>query len=72
MTAGFWHDEDGLIHVEHAILLALLVVGAILVWTLFGGKLRSVISSSNDAFAKAAGVTSTAGDPAGIGPRKAY
>lgn len=72
MAARFWHDEDGLIHVEHAILLALLVVGAILVWTMFGDKLRSVVSSSSAAFAKAAGVSSTTGDPSGLGPRKVY
>lgn len=72
MAAAFWHDEEGLIHVEHAILLALLVVGGIVMWTLFGGKLRSVISNSSAAFAKAAGVSSATGDPSAFGPRKAF
>jgi Flp pilus assembly pilin Flp len=68
MPASLWRDEDGLIHVEHAILLALLVVGGILVWTLLGGRLRWVVSGSSNAFATAAGVGASTGDTSGFRP----
>ncbi len=53
MLTSIWRDEEGTIHVEHAILLAVLVVAAMATWTLFGGKLRETISMGSSAFASA-------------------
>jgi len=45
-----WADEEGLTTVEYALLMALLVVAAISVWTIFGGKVKQSVSSSSNAF----------------------
>ncbi len=45
-----YRDEEGLTTVEYALLLALLVVAAIGVWTAFGSKVQSAVSSSTNAF----------------------
>jgi len=46
IAKGLWSDEDGLTTVEYALLLALLVVAAIGVWTGFGAKVRTAVSTS--------------------------
>ena len=63
MVTSFWRDEDAMIHVEHAILLAVLVVAALATWTLFGGRLRDTIGRSSDSFATAAGGSPRDGTP---------
>ena len=50
MLKTLYHDEEGLTTVEYALLLALLVVAAITVWTTFGARVRTAVSSSTDAF----------------------
>ena len=41
-------DEDGLTTVEYALLVAMLVIGAIAIWTSFGAITRSkVIAAAN-------------------------
>ena len=42
-----WSDEEGLTTVEYALLLALLVVAAVTVWTLFGRQVQSSVSTSS-------------------------
>lgn len=58
MIKGLWKDEEGLTTVEYALLLALLVVAAIGVWTIFGGKVSDSVRSSSDAFDTASTVRS--------------
>ena len=64
----FLRDEDGTIHVEHALFLALLVVSAIVLWTQFGGAIRSSVSSSSTAYATVLGEGGSGGtsDRAGV------
>jgi Flp pilus assembly pilin Flp len=50
-----WRDEEGLTTVEYALLLTLLVIGAITVWTAFGNGLRGSVESSTGALADAGG-----------------
>ena len=54
MAKGLWNDEDGLTTVEYALLLALLVVAAIGVWTAFGTKVKSAVTTSGNALDNAA------------------
>lgn len=56
MVKGLWKDEDGLTTVEYALLLALLVVAAIGVWTVFGARVQESVNASTDAFGTAEGV----------------
>jgi len=49
-----WSDEEGLTTVEYALLLALLVVAAVAVWTLFGRQVQSSVSSSTNSISNAA------------------
>ena len=51
----FLRDEAGTIHVEHALLLALLVVAAMALWAQLGGTLRESVSSSSSAYATVLG-----------------
>ena len=44
-----WADEAGLTTVEYALLLALLVVAAVSVWTLFGNQIQTSVASSTNA-----------------------
>jgi len=53
MLKTLYHDEEGLTTVEYALLLALLVVAAITVWTTFGSKVRTAVTSSSNAFTTA-------------------
>ena len=46
---SIWKDEEGLTTVEYALLMALLVVAAIGVWTAFGQKIQTAVSSSSSA-----------------------
>jgi Flp pilus assembly pilin Flp len=46
--AKFWADEEGLTTVEYALLLALLVVAAVAVWSLFGTRVRGVVNASSE------------------------
>jgi len=50
MLKRLYQDEDGLTTVEYALLMALLVVAAIGVWTTFGAKVKSAVTSSTTAF----------------------
>jgi len=50
----FWKDEEGLTTVEYALLLALLVVAALVVWTQFGGTVRNTVGASKNAIENAA------------------
>ena len=43
-------DEDGLTTVEYALLVALLVVGAISIWTTFGTITRNNVASAGNSF----------------------
>lgn len=45
---GAWWDEEGVMSVEYAVLLALLVVAAISTWTMFGNVLEGKIASSSN------------------------
>jgi Flp pilus assembly pilin Flp len=49
LLARLWKDEAGLTTVEYALLLALLVVAAVAVWSLFGTRVRGVVNSSSEA-----------------------
>jgi Flp pilus assembly pilin Flp len=42
MLASFLRDEEGLVSVEYAVLLSLLLVSGILVWRHFGRHIRQV------------------------------
>ena len=57
MIKTLWTDEEGLTTVEYALLLALLVVAAVGVWSAFGTKLQSAVSSSSSAFDTATGTS---------------
>ena len=57
MIKTLWTDEEGLTTVEYALLLALLVVAAIGVWSTFGTKVQSAVTSSTTAFDTATGTT---------------
>ena len=59
MVKALWKDEDGLTTVEYALLLALLVVAAIGVWTIFGARVQTSVTDSTAAFDTAG----AAGDP---------
>jgi len=50
----FWKDEEGLTTVEYALLLALLVVAALVVWTQFGHTVRNTVGASKNAIENAA------------------
>jgi Flp pilus assembly pilin Flp len=43
-----WVEEEAVTTVEYAILLALLVVAAITVWTLFGNTIVTKVASSSN------------------------
>ena len=43
-----WSDEEGVMSVEYAILLAALVVVAIGTWTTFGTIIRTKVASSSN------------------------
>lgn len=45
--APFLADEDGLTTVEYALLLVLLVVGGIVVWNTFAGKISAVVDDAS-------------------------
>jgi len=45
MIKRLWTDEDGLTTVEYALLLALLVVGAISVWSALGVKIQNAVTA---------------------------
>ena len=53
MLRQLWQDECGLTTVEYALLLALLVVAGLAAWTGFGGKVKTAVNSSGDAFGTA-------------------
>ena len=36
---ALWHDEDALVSVEYAVLLGLIVVVALVAWTMFGDRI---------------------------------
>lgn len=57
MLTTLWKDEEGLTTVEYALLLALLVVAAIGVWSAFGSKVQSAVTSSSSAFDSASGTS---------------
>ena len=57
MLTTLWKDEDGLTTVEYALLLALLVVAAIGVWSAFGSKVQSAVTSSSSAIDTATGTS---------------
>jgi len=43
-----WSDEEGVMNVEYAILLAILAVAAIATWTAFGTTIRTKVASSSN------------------------
>ncbi len=43
-----WSDEDGVVTVEYAMLLALLVVAAMGTWTHFGEIIRNKVATAGD------------------------
>ena len=57
LITSVWTDEEGLTTVEYALLLALLVVAAIGVWSAFGAKVQSSVTSSSSAFDTASGTS---------------
>ena len=59
MLKTLWKDEEGLTTVEYALLLALLVVAAISVWSAFGTKVQTAVTSSSSAFGTATGTGPT-------------
>ena len=59
MLTTLWKDEEGLTTVEYALLLALLVVAAIGVWSAFGSKVQTAVTSSDAAFGTATGTGPT-------------
>jgi Flp pilus assembly pilin Flp len=46
---GLWADEAGLVTVEYALLLSLLVVAAIATWTTFGAVVRTKVADAGNA-----------------------
>ena len=59
MVKALWKDEDGLTTVEYALLLALLVVAAIGVWTIFGARVQQSVTESTAAFDEGSGAGAT-------------
>jgi Flp pilus assembly pilin Flp len=43
-----WSDEAGLVTVEYALLVAVIVVGAISIWTNFGLVVRTKVAQASD------------------------
>jgi Flp pilus assembly pilin Flp len=46
-----WRDESGVASVEYALLLSVVVLGALGAWTGFGAQVTGVVLRATDAFA---------------------
>ena len=46
MIKTLWHDEDGVTTVEYALLLAVLIVGAVAIWTGLRGSISSAVNGA--------------------------
>jgi Flp pilus assembly pilin Flp len=44
-----WSDQEGLVTVEYALLLALMVVAALSTWTTFGAVVRTKVATAGNA-----------------------
>jgi Flp pilus assembly pilin Flp len=44
---ALWTDEDGVTTVEYALLLAVLVVGAVSIWTALKGGIQSGVNAAS-------------------------
>ena len=44
-----WSDQEGLVTVEYALLLALMVVAALSTWTTFGAVVRTKVAAAGQA-----------------------
>lgn len=51
---GLWRDESGLTSVEYALLLTVLVAGAIIVWRGLGDTANSSVNRASDSFSDGA------------------
>jgi len=47
---GLWCDESGMTSVEYALLLTVLVVGAIIVWRSLGDTVSNSVNRASDTF----------------------
>ena len=54
MIKTLWHDEDGVTTVEYALLLAVLIVGAVAIWTGLRGSIGTAITGAEDELSNAA------------------
>jgi Flp pilus assembly pilin Flp len=72
MVAALWSDDSGTIPVEHALLIALLVILAISAWTLFGGQIRTTVSRGTSALASLMPGASGSGAAPGALPTADY
>ena len=43
---ALWSDEDGVTTVEYALLLAVLIVGAVTIWTALKGSIGTAVSDA--------------------------
>ena len=48
---ALWHDEDGVTTVEYALLLAVLIVGAVTIWTALKGSISNAVNAAGDELA---------------------
>ncbi len=48
---ALWHDEDGVTTVEYALLLAVLIVGAVTIWTALKGSISTAVNAAGDELA---------------------
>ena len=54
MIKTLWHDEDGVTTVEYALLLAVLIVGAVAIWTGLRGSIGTAITGAETELTNAA------------------
>jgi len=50
LLARLWTDQAGLVTVEYALLLSLIVVGAMSAWASLGATVRHIIEAAVDEF----------------------
>ena len=53
---ALWHDEDGVTTVEYALLLAVLIVGAVTIWTALKGNISTAVDAAGSELESPAGV----------------
>ena len=52
---ALWYDEDGVTTVEYALLLAVLIVGAVTIWTALKGSVATAVGAAGSELASPTG-----------------